>query len=165
MVKRKKICLILILFLFVGLSSCNKNNGYTSYQTLSKEGMTSTPYVFELSDLSFDNNPQNLFVRLRNDNSFAFANIFLICTLKAGDNLVLQDTLEFSMAAPDGTWLGTGFTQVKESKLRWKEGVVIPMGKPLLIEIGQAMRKSGTTNGISTLQGILSVGVSIEAED
>lgn len=165
MVKRKKICLILILFLFVGLSSCNKNIGYTTYQTLSKEGMTSTPYVFELSDLSFDNNPQNLFVRLRNDNSFAFANIFLICTLKAGDNLVLQDTLEFSMAAPDGTWLGTGFTQVKESKLRWKEGVVIPMGKPLLIEIGQAMRKSGTTNGISTLQGILSVGVSIEAED
>lgn len=165
MVKRKKICLILILFLFVGLSSCNKNIGYTTYQTLSKEGMTSTPYVFELSDLSFDNNPQNLFVRLRNDNSFAFANIFLICTLKAGDNLVLQDTLEFSMAAPDGTWLGTGFTEVKESKLRWKEGVVIPMGKPLLIGIGQAMRKSGTTNGISTLQGILSVGVSIEAED
>ena len=65
---------------------------------------------------------------LRNDNTYPFANIFLIASLTAGGELVTQDTLEYAMAAPDGKWLGTGFTEVKESKLWWKEGVVFPAG-------------------------------------
>lgn len=165
MIQIKKHSVGLIVVLFIGLSSCNKQTGFTSYHSIGAEGMSTTPYVFELSDLSFENNPQSLFVRLRNDNSYAFTNIFLICTLKAGDDLILQDTLEYAMANPDGTWLGTGFTEVKESKLWWKEGVIFPTEKPLVVEIGQVMRNSGSTEGVSALKGIVSVGLSIEAQD
>jgi hypothetical protein len=33
------------------------------------------------------------------------------------------DTLEYQMAEPDGTLLGNGFTDIKESKLFFKENV------------------------------------------
>jgi hypothetical protein len=69
------------------------------------------------------------------------------------------------MAAPDGSWLGKGFTEVKESKLWWKEGVEIPSKKPLVIELSQAMRNNGEPLGVKALRGIVSVGVSIEAQE
>ena len=127
--------------------------------------MGTKPYVFDLSDQLFESKPQNFFIRLRNDNSYAFTNIFLICSLKVGDELVLQDTLEYAMAKPDGTWLGDGFTEVKESKLWWKEGIFIPESNPLVVEISHAMRNSGSIKGISYLEGIVSVGLSVEALD
>ena len=154
---------ILIFLLLLGISSCNKESSFTSYYTLGIEGMSSKPYVFDISNISFESKPQNLFVNLRNDNSYAFNNIFLICSLRVADELVFQDTLEYAMAKPDGTWLGEGFTEVKESKLWWKERVFIPERKPLFVEISHAMRVIGDIKGISNLEGIVSVGLSIEA--
>jgi len=157
-------CSTIFLLLLVVIS-CNKKSHFTSYYTLGIEGMSTKPYVFELSDTSFESKPYNLFVHLRNDNSYAFVNIFLICSLKVADELVLQDTLEYAMAKPDGTWLGDGFTEVKESKLWWKEGIFIPESKPLVVEISHAMRNSGSIEGITNLEGIVSVGLSVEALD
>ena len=108
MVLRKKHRISLLFVLLLGLGACGDGSGYSFYQSISKEGMASTPYVFDLSDSSFEEKPYNFYIRLRNDNSYAFTNIFLICTLKAGDEFVLQDTLEYAMAAPDGSWLGKG---------------------------------------------------------
>ena len=164
MVQRKKCSILLLALLFIGFNSCNQDQEYLKYQTVAKEGMHSKPYVFELKDLSTDSIPQNLFVRLRNDNSYAFSNIFLICTLKSGDQIVLQDTLEYAMATPDGSWLGSGFTEAKESKLWWKEAVVLPSDPQLTVEISQAMRNNGEALGVSLLKGIVSIGVSIEAQ-
>jgi len=155
----------LMIVLLLGLGACSNGSGYSAYQSISNEGMASTPYIFDLSDYSFEEKPYNFYIRLRNDNSYAFTNIFLICTLKAGNEFVIQDTLEYAMAAPDGSWLGKGFTEVKESKLWWKEGVEIPSEKPLVIELSQAMRNNGEPLGVKSLKGIVSVGVSIEAQE
>lgn len=161
----QRIKCIIIFLLFLSVISCNKESHFTSYYTLGVEGMSTKPYVFELSDVSFESKPHNIFVHLRNDNSYVFNNIFLICSLKAADELVIQDTLEYAMAKPDGTWLGVGFTEVKESKLWWREEIFIPESKPLIVEISHAMRNSGSIKGISNLEGIVSVGLSVEALD
>jgi len=58
--------------------------------------------------------------------------------------------------------LGTGFSEVKESKLWWKEGVVFPKERPIFIKVSQAVRNNGAAEGVSNLKGILSVGISIE---
>ena len=102
--------------------SCASDSGYVTYQTTAQEGLSTTPVIFELPEQVTDTLIKNVFIRLRNDNTYQFANIFLIASLTAGGELVTQDTLEYAMAAPDGKWLGTGFTEVKESKLWWKEG-------------------------------------------
>jgi gliding motility-associated lipoprotein GldH len=165
MVRIKKYSFFLLILVLFGYNSCSNKSEYIAYQDTSKEGMQPTPYIFEVKDSLFQKQPRNLFIHLRNDNSYAFTNIFLICTLKAGNELVISDTLEYAMAAPDGRWLGSGFTEVKESKLWWKEGVVVSNEDPVTIEITQAMRNSGEPMGISNLKGIVSVGISIEAQD
>ena len=78
---------------------------------------------------------------------------------------MLQDTLEYAMAAPDGSWLGIGFTELKESKLWWKKGIKIPTERPVQIEISQAIRVNGSATGVTELKGIVSVGISIEDQE
>jgi len=132
------------------------------YKSVAKEGLSIEPVIFELPEHVIDSGLKNVFIRLRNDSKYPFANIFLVARLQAGDQFVIQDTLEYAMAAPDGEWLGNGFTEVKESKLWWKEGVIFPKERPINIAISQAVRKNGTATGVVKLKGIISVGISVE---
>ena len=66
------------------------------------------------------------------------------------------------MALPNGEWLGTGFGDVKESKLWYKEGVKFTEPGEYQVNIRQAMRKNGNVSGIENLEGITDVGFRIE---
>ena len=80
--------------------SCISQGGFTHYESVAKEGLSPRPVVFSIPPSAVKENPQNLFIRLRNNTEYEFSNIFLIAILKAGDQLVFQDTLEYAMAAP-----------------------------------------------------------------
>ncbi|MNR22547.1 Gliding motility lipoprotein GldH precursor [compost metagenome] len=73
------------------------------------------------------------------------------------------DTLEYAMANPDGTLLGNGFTDIKESKLFYKEDVKF-RGK-YKVHIKQAVRQSGKIPGVEELEGVTDVGFRIEQKD
>ena len=66
------------------------------------------------------------------------------------------------MARPDGEWLGTGFGDVKENKLWYKEHVRFKEPGEYRVNIRHAMRKNGEVNGIQNLDGITDVGFRIE---
>lgn len=106
----------------------------------------------------------DLYIHLRNNQAYPFANIFLIATIKSNDSLIESDTLEYAMAKPNGEWLGTGFRTVKESKLWWKENWQTQAKAPLTIEITQANRLNGREKAAPQLAGIVSVGLSINTK-
>jgi hypothetical protein len=64
------------------------------------------------------------------------------------------------MAAPDGTLLGDGFSDIKESKLYYKENVAFKGAYRVLIK--QAVRENAKIPGVNELQGITEVGFRIE---
>ena len=152
----------LIYLILIGLFSCNSDNGFTKYKSLSNKGLSDEPVIFDIPEKAIDGGLKNLFIRLRNDNTYPYSNIFLIASIIAGEELITQDTLEYAMANPDGSWIGKGFTQVKESKLWWKEKMVFPKIRPISISISQAVRNNGKADGVPSLKGIVSVGISIE---
>ncbi len=103
----------------------------------------------------------NLFINVRNDNTFPYSNLFLITSLSTPEGEVLQDTLEYNMALPDGTWLGKGSGSLKENKLWYKENIVFPTSGVYTLEVSHAMRKNGNVQGIIALEGITDVGLEI----
>ena len=66
------------------------------------------------------------------------------------------------MAKPNGELLGEGFTDVKENKLWYKEGVRFDEIGDYSIIIQHAMRNNGEVNGVDNLTGITDVGFRIE---
>tara|TARA_R110000868_G_scaffold87065_3_gene243752 strand:+ start:2483 stop:2968 length:486 start_codon:yes stop_codon:yes gene_type:complete len=106
--------------------------------------------------------PYNLFINLRNDDTYTFSNIFLIAELEYPNGASVKDTLEYEMTMPDGKWLGKGYGSIKENKLWYKESIAFPTKGVYTLKLSHAMRKNGNVNGIIDLEGITDVGYQIE---
>ncbi|WP_373057288.1 gliding motility lipoprotein GldH [Zunongwangia sp. H14] len=157
---RKAFFLLLGFLTICSLFSCDKERVFDEYKSVSTWNKDSV-ITFKLEHLD-SVRAYNLFINIRNNNDYKYSNLFLITQLEFPHGKVISDTLEYEMAAPDGTWLGTGFGDVKESKLWYRENVTFPEQGVYEVRIKQAMRKNGEVEGIQNLEGITHVGFRIE---
>lgn len=153
-----------VFFLFLGvllMASCDKTRVYDDYRSISGEWHRDSlvEFKFEAPDTLKN---YNLFINLRNNSDYDFSNIFLITELNFPNGKVISDTLQYEMAEPSGEWLGTGFGDVKESKLWYKENVKFNEAGEYLVTVQQAMRRRDSIEGIQHLDGITEVGFRIE---
>jgi gliding motility-associated lipoprotein GldH len=103
-----------------------------------------------------------MFINLRNNNDYNYSNLFLIVETNFPNGKGYRDTLEYMMTKPSGEFLGTGFSDLKENKLWYREGVVFEESGEYQVNIQHAMRRSGDVEGIQSLEGITDVGLRIE---
>jgi gliding motility-associated lipoprotein GldH len=150
---------VLVVVLFC---SCDKKRVFDEYKTVGSSWHKDSIVSFDLPELD-STKRYNLFLNLRNNNNYPFNNLFLIVALELPNGFTKVDTLEYQMANPDGTLLGDGFTDLKESKLFYKEKVRF-RGK-YKVHIKQAVRENGKVQGIKELEGITEVGFRIEKID
>ena len=158
--------LIYILFLFM-VTSCNKSTIFDKYSSVKPfwDKDKSIVYDFRITDTV---SPQNLFIKLRTNQSYKFSNLFLKVTLQYPNGKIQKDTLEYKMARPDGSMLGQGGMFLKEHKL-WYKGhknqfIFFESGKYNL-SISHAMREQGNEVALKMLEGVVDVGFSIESVD
>ncbi|MEM8999125.1 MAG: gliding motility lipoprotein GldH [Bacteroidota bacterium] len=155
----KSLCFLWVAMVFC---SCNEKLVYVEYQaTKNARWQSEEPMEFMFSELDTIA-PHNMFINVRNDNTFPFSNLFLIAELEEPSGATIRDTLEFEMAAPDGNWLGSGFGSIKENKLWYRENIVFRDSGVYRVRVSHAMRANGNIAGIELLEGITDVGLQIE---
>lgn len=153
---------ILILLVSIIFFSCDKKRVFDEYKSVGSAWNKDSIVSFNLPELD-STKRYDLFINLRANNNYPFSNLFLIVTLEKPNGYTKVDTLEYEMAAADGTLLGDGFTDIKESKLYLKENVRF-RGKYKL-NIKQAVREGGKVPGVTQLEGITEVGLRIEKKE
>lgn len=144
--------------------SCDSNQVFDEYKTVPNQWNKNEIIPFYVTAPDTINN-YNLFVNLRNTSDYKYSNLFLIVEMNYPNGKTIKDTLEYDMANPDGSFLGTGFTDVKENKLwykGYKEKFKFTETGEYKINIQQAMRENGKVEGIENLEGITDVGFRIE---
>ncbi|WP_282079741.1 gliding motility lipoprotein GldH [Aquimarina algiphila] len=151
----------LIVFIIIGILSCDDKQVFDEYQTVADAWEINEKVSFTIPELD-SLQDYNLFINVRNNNSYRYSNLFLISEMKFPNGKVITDTLEYRLAAPDGQWLGTGFSELKENKLWYKEKVKFKEQGQYMITLQHAMRKNGEVNGITSLEGITDIGFRIE---
>lgn len=152
---------ILSLFCFTGsLVSCDKKRVFDEYKSVGKSWDKDSVVSFDLPQMD-PKKQYNLFVNIRDNNDYPFNNLFLIVAMEQPNKMTLVDTLEYQMANEDGSLLGEGFTDVKESKLVYKERMKFKPGS-YKIHIRHAVRQTGKVVGVKKLDGITEVGFRIE---
>ena len=142
------------------LFSCDKKRVFDEYKSVGKSWNKDSIVSFDLPKLD-PKKQYNLFINIRDNNDFPFNNLFLIVLMEQPDKKTKVDTLEYQMANADGSLLGDGFTDVKESKLIFKERMKFAEGD-YKIHIKQAVRQTGKVTGVEKLDGITEVGFRIE---
>jgi len=153
-----------LFFLVTSLAfvSCDSNQVFDQYQSLEnntwhKDSLIS--FEFQISDTLSKN---NLYINIRNNEDYAFNNLFLITHLDFPDGKKVVDTLQYKMADNNGRFLGSGMSEIKENKLFYKELSIFPKPGSYNFSVRQAMRRNGSVDGISELEGITDVGLRIE---
>jgi gliding motility-associated lipoprotein GldH len=156
------------IFLFAALllfCSCDNKRVFDEYKefdgTWNKDSIVS--FEFEQQDTV---KLYDMFINIRNNNDYPFSNLYLIVEMQQpGTNVTQVDTLEYQMAEADGTLLGEGMTDIKESKLWYKEKQRFPKPGKYKINIQQAVRESGQVPGVQELEGVMEVGFRIETTE
>lgn len=152
----------LLFFVAFGLVSCDKSQVFDEYHTF-EDGWKKSSIINFVFEQEASKKPYNLFINIRNNDSYEFSNLFLIVKMEEPDGLVKVDTLEYQMANPDGTLLGEGFSDVKESKLWYKEKAIFPKKGKYKVSMQQAVRQTGKIKGVEKLDGITEIGFRIES--
>ena len=150
---------LLVSILFI---SCDEKRVYDEYKSVGNAWHKDSIVTFNLPELD-STKRYNLFVNLRATNAYKFNNLFLIVALEMPNGFTKVDTLEYQMADPDGTLLGDGFSDIKESKLFYKENV--RFRSKYKVSIKQAVRENGKVPGVKALDGITEVGFRIEKKE
>ena len=156
---------IAALSLVLLLVSCDKKRVFDEYKALDGKWKKDNVVSFNF-DQKDTVSKYNMFINVRNNNSYPYSNLFLIVHLQEpGSKLTKVDTLEYPMANPDGSLMGEGFSDVKESKLWYKENVRFPKAGKYTVSIQHAVRKGGEVPGVNELNGVIDVGLRIESTE
>lgn len=158
----KKNSFLIILFSLFLLFSCNDKIDFNTYKSINNEGWKANEKVLFEFDVKDTLSPKNLFINIRNNNDYQYSNLYLITELIFPNETIVIDTLQYEMADETGEFLGTGFTEIKENKLFYKEKKTFPISGKYMFSVRHAMRKNGVINPIEFLKGIQEVGFSIE---
>ena len=152
------------LFIIIAglLISCDKKRVFDEYQSVGSAWNMKKEIVFDLPKID-TLKKYNLFINLRANDDYKFNNLFLIVSMEQPNGLTKVDTLEYEMADVDGALLGDGFSDIKESKLYYKENVKFKASENNKIHIKHAVRQTGKIMGVQDLEGITEVGFRVES--
>ena len=152
----------LFLLVVILFSSCDKKRVFDEYKSVGNAWHKDSIITFTLPELD-STKRYNLFINVRDNNNYQYNNLFLIVALELPNGFTKVDTLEYQMADSDGTLLGNGFSDIKESKLFYKENV--KFRSKYKVYIKQAVRENGKIPGVTALDGITEVGFRIEKKE
>ncbi|MFK5957547.1 MAG: gliding motility lipoprotein GldH [Lutibacter sp.] len=150
---------------FIGtllLFSCDSNMIYDQYKSIENHQWDSENNIsFIVSNLDTIST-RNVFINIRNNKNYEFSSLFLITKMEFPSGYKVVDTLEYEMTDSFGNWLGSGFTDIKENKLFYKENVIFSEKGAYKFNVQHATRSVHDIEGKIPLKGITDVGLRIE---
>lgn len=153
----------IFIVVIIILSSCSdRGTIFSEYKSIHKNKWHKDSIISFNVDIEDTISTNIVYINLRNDKDYAFNNIFLIASINYPNQTKIIDTLEYKMADEKGYFLGTGFTDIKENKLIFKEKIIFPTKGVYKFSVQQAVRKNEEKHGIDFLEGVTDVGIKIK---
>lgn len=161
---KKSSSILGFMLVMFSMLSCDSKAVFDQYQPIPNQWHKDSLITFKI-EAPDTTKSYNLFINLRNTNAYKYSNLFIISELNYPNGKTVIDTLEYKMTAPNGAFLGQGFSDVKENKL-WYKGYEKPFvfdeSGAYTFTLQHAMRKQGEVNGIVELEGITDIGFRVE---
>lgn len=155
------------LFKFVALSTvlaftaCSEADFFNEYQSLPDGWKKEDVKTFDFESLDTINS-HNAYLNIRTTNEYPYSNLFVIVKMIPPDGTATVDTLQYQMANADGSMLGSGFSDVKEHRLIWRQNLRFKKQGVYKVEIEHAMRRVNEVKGDAVLTGITEIGLQVQ---
>jgi len=150
-IQTASIILLCVIFFF----GCDSSRVFEENKQIEKnEWDQNSPISFQVP-VTDTATSYNVYINIRNAGFYRFSNLYLFINTGFPGGQLQRDTLECTLAAPDGRWLGEGLGDIWDNRILFKQGVKFPQQGEYRFELIQAMR----TN---PLPGIMDAGIRIE---
>jgi len=147
--------ILLIAGMMTVLVSCNTNRFFRETHRIPDGNWNSRDKVAFSVNIPDTSKRYTLYIDIRNDVNYPFANIFMFLDTRFPDGRIARDTVECQLADYDGRWLGTGSGSIKYNRFLFQREVTFRQTGYYTFTFEQAMRTS-------ELKGIRDVGLEIE---
>jgi gliding motility-associated lipoprotein GldH len=127
---------ILLAILFV---NCDNQSLYDQVSALPDARWSAKePVVFEfpVSDTAVS---YEILFHIRNQQNYAYSNIWMFIEITAPNGYVKRDTFEIMLADEGGRWYGSGIGNVNSMLVPYKDDAVFPMRGIYKVSLTQAM--------------------------
>lgn len=152
---KKAIFYITLLLIVTAVISCDRKRVFEAYKTLDEKGWNKDSIVVFNFPLTDTTRNHNLYVNIRNKGTYGYSNLWLFLSIGSPDGKTVTDTVEFSLAEPNGRWKGSGIGDLHDNQILYKKSVFFPKTGKYTFSIKQGMRDN-------VLQGIRDIGLRIE---
>lgn len=142
------------LFLLI-VSSCDSSRVFEENKKIEKANWSQDDPLVFLVNIKDTVNPHNVYLNVRNAGMYPFSNVFFFINTRFPGGQIDRDTVEITLASPDGKWLGDGLGDIYDNRILFHRNVRFPQPGEYRFEIFQAMR-------LNPLPGIMDAGIRIE---
>jgi len=97
------------------------------------------------------------YLNIRHLESYSYSNLYVFMHTEFPNGNVTHDTIECTLAYPDGRWMGKGSGTMRSAKIMLNPCLRFPLSGVYRFEIEQAMREK-------ELRGITDVGICFEKQ-
>jgi len=139
--------LLLLPVMMLVLPACNTNRFFSQTHRIPDGNWKTTEKVIFSVNISDTSKRYSLYINIRNDVNYPFANIFMFLDTRFPDGRIARDTVECQLADYDGRWLGKGSGSIRYNRFLFQKGIRFRQNGPYTFTFEQAMR-SGELNGI-----------------
>ena len=94
-------------------------------------------------------------MELRHLENYRYSNLFLFLRTTFPNGTITRDTIECTLASPEGRWLGKSSGSMRDLRITLNENLQFPISGIYHFEIEQAMREP-------VLNGISDIGIFVE---
>lgn len=166
-IKRRQTILLksFLIGLFFLVESCNLGVAHMEFVSLDNGVWDKDQeVVFEFTPKD-STEVYDWYIHLRNTQDYPYSNLYLITELSTDEGFLKKDTISYTMANPDGTWVGNASGSLVEHKIPLNLQKTFSSTKPHKLTIRQAMRALGSVQPLQKLNGISDIGYSIETSE
>ncbi len=140
------------------LGACNGQTVYHAFRDLPTEGWQRTDTVDFKVAVPDSFTTYNLYVEVRNNDTYPYQNLNLSISSSTADTLHLSaDTLQLTLADPQGNWTGKGWSGLYQS--------AFPAGAVPIRQAGIYRFQIAYTLPDKSLKGISDIGIKLERRE
>ena len=151
----KKLVYILIV-LMLGLTACT-NDSFDKRTVIPEAEWRQEDRVAFDVDINDTLSGYEFGIGLRHLENYRYSNLFVFLHTRMPNGNVTHDTIECTLATPEGKWLGKSSGSMRDMIVPLNENLCFPLTGTYHFEIEQAMREP-------VLKGISDIGLYIEKQ-
>ena len=147
---------IIALFFLIVLAACTSESFNKRTVIPEAEWRQEDRVAFDV-DINDTINPYLFGIGLRHLENYRYSNLFVFLHTKMPNGNITHDTIECTLATPEGRWIGKSSGSMRDLLVPLNENLLFPLTGTYHFEIEQAMREP-------VLKGISDIGLYIEKQ-